>query len=307
MYSLALNRRYSAYILSGTAMRSAIVMGLHLNIPDAQLPDFGAREHRKRLFWTAYMFDRMWGASLGHPSAIQDDEIEVDLPSTLPFSGAAGGDQLSSDDFDCQYHVASIELVRHLANVVRSIYSLRRQNQDAQLSMRVHQSLQDLHAWMYRLPPRLQIDHSPGAANHWKVVSLHLSFYQVSISISPHCHCPCLAPGFTYKPRSASSLPPVQYYCMRCEFRLLHRRKVQQPCGLRYPRQHLRCRKRACDVPDTLLSSWLNPGLMDLSLRLIAFSPNICSLRWLSWQYRVYWMDKTTKRTATLLKKHRDS
>lgn len=206
MYSLALNRRYSAYILSGTAMRSAIVMGLHLNIPDAQLPDFGAREHRKQLFWTAYMFDRMWGASLGHPSAIQDDEIEVDFPSTLPFSGATGGDQLPSDDFDCQYHVASIELVRHLANVVRSIYSLRRQNQDAQLSMRVHQSLQDLHAWMYRLPPRLQIDHSPGAANHWKVVSLHLSFYQVSISISPHCHCPCLAPGFTYN-------LAVRYHC----------------------------------------------------------------------------------------------
>ncbi|KAJ5395082.1 uncharacterized protein N7487_009385 [Penicillium crustosum] len=181
MYSLALNRRYSAYILSGTAMRSAIVVGLHFNILETQLSDFDTREHRKRLFWTTYMFDRMWGASLGHPSAIHDDEIEVDLPSVLPLSDGTGVDQLTSNGFDCQYHVAHIELTRRLANVVRSIYTLRRKQLNAQLSSQVHQSLQDLQAWVNRLPPRLQIDHTPGAVNDWKVVSLHLSFYQCVI------------------------------------------------------------------------------------------------------------------------------
>ncbi|KAJ5357017.1 hypothetical protein N7517_011626 [Penicillium concentricum] len=180
MYSLALNRRYSAYILSGTAMRSAIVMGLHFNISDIQLSDLAIREHRKRLFWTTYMFDRMWGASLGHPPAIHDEEIEVDLPSVLAFNGT-GGDQLTGDGFDSQYHVAHIELTRRLANVVRSIYTLRRKQQDAQLSRQIHQSLQDLQAWVDRLPPHLQIDHTPGVACDWKVVSLHLSFYQCVI------------------------------------------------------------------------------------------------------------------------------
>jgi hypothetical protein len=183
MYSLALNRRYSAYILSGTAMRSAIVIGLHFNISDTHLSDLDTREHRKRLFWTTYMFDRMWGASLGHPAAIHDDEIEVDLPSVLPFSDRTGVDRLTSDEFDCHYHVAHIELSRRLANVVRSIYTLRRKQLDAQLSSQVHQSLQDLQAWVDRLPPHLQVDHTPGVANDWKVVSLHLYFYQVSISI----------------------------------------------------------------------------------------------------------------------------
>ncbi|KAL0780888.1 hypothetical protein CaCOL14_002222 [Colletotrichum acutatum] len=38
-YSMALNRRYSAYVFAGTAVRVAVVIGLHLNIPESQLPD----------------------------------------------------------------------------------------------------------------------------------------------------------------------------------------------------------------------------------------------------------------------------
>lgn len=49
-YSLALNRRYNAFTLSGTAMRMAVVMGLHLNIAGSQLRDPEVREHRRRVF-----------------------------------------------------------------------------------------------------------------------------------------------------------------------------------------------------------------------------------------------------------------
>ncbi|KAB8273736.1 fungal-specific transcription factor domain-containing protein [Aspergillus minisclerotigenes] len=112
IYSLALNRRYSAYVLSGTAMRSAIVMGLHLNIPEPQLSDTSTQEHRQRLLWTAYMFDRMWATQLGHPVAIQDDEIEVDMPD----SQIAGS--LLDDASDWEYHSASIRLARLLARCV---------------------------------------------------------------------------------------------------------------------------------------------------------------------------------------------
>ncbi|KAK1488196.1 fungal specific transcription factor [Colletotrichum tamarilloi] len=79
-YSMALNRRYSAYVFAGTAVRVAIVIGLHLNIPESQLPDPLVRRHRKSLFWTAYIIDRLYAANLNHPPAIQDDDIGVDLP-----------------------------------------------------------------------------------------------------------------------------------------------------------------------------------------------------------------------------------
>ncbi|KAF7557809.1 hypothetical protein G7Z17_g449 [Cylindrodendrum hubeiense] len=104
-YSLALNRRYSAFTLSGTAMRMAIVMGLHLNIPVSQLRDLEAREHRRRVFWTTYIFDRIWASKLGHPSAIHDDDIEVDLPSNLSVA-----ETIASDFPDAAYYIANLRL-----------------------------------------------------------------------------------------------------------------------------------------------------------------------------------------------------
>jgi proline utilization trans-activator len=159
-------------------MRTVIVTGLHLNIPEALLPNRSAREHRQRLFWTAYMFDRMSAAQLGHPVAIRDEEIEVDLPCPLLTDSSSVG-----DDSDYQYHVASIQLARLLTGIVRSIYSIRTQPQGTQLSARVHQALQDLLAWVDQLPPRLQVDNTPGAANDCKFAALHLSFNQVCLPL----------------------------------------------------------------------------------------------------------------------------
>lgn len=191
IYSLALNRRYSAYILSGTAMRSTIITGLHLNISDSQLSDPSAREHRKRLFWSAYIFDRMWGANLGHLAAIQDDEIEIDLPSKKSLSDQAANSDSASDVSDCEYQRASVKLACHFTSVIRSVYSLRRPHQDRQFSTRVHHSLQDLQAWVDQLSPSLQLDKSSEGPNDLKVVSLHLSFHQVCIYLVPpslHLH-----------------------------------------------------------------------------------------------------------------------
>ncbi|KAB8203806.1 fungal-specific transcription factor domain-containing protein [Aspergillus parasiticus] len=214
IYSLALNRRYSAYVLSGTAMRSAITMGLHFNIPEPQLSDMSIQGHRQRLFWTAYMFDRMWAAQLGHPVAIQDEEIEVDMPD----SQIAGS--LFDDDSDCEYHSASIQLARLLTGVVQSIYSFRTQRQGKQLSSRVQQALQDLLAWVDQLPARLQVDHTSGAVNDLKTVSLYLSFYQCVILATRPVLLHILRIQVTGSSSATSELPTsasaLSEACIRC-------------------------------------------------------------------------------------------
>ncbi|KAH6689747.1 fungal-specific transcription factor [Plectosphaerella plurivora] len=173
-YSLALNRRYSAYALSGTAMRMVIVMGLHLNIPVSQMSDPAVREHRRRVFWTAYIFDRMWASKLGHPPAIQDDDIDVDLPSNPPLDPAVAGDFA-----DAEYYIASLRLAGVITRVIRSIYS--RRNQGTTLSTRVQQALKDLRAWVEELPGHLHVDAQGFAESVPKPVPLHLSFNQCAI------------------------------------------------------------------------------------------------------------------------------
>ncbi|KAK1455405.1 fungal specific transcription factor [Colletotrichum melonis] len=175
-YSLALNRRYSAFVMSGTAMRMAIVMGLHLNIPESQLRDPDLREHRKRLFWTTYIFDRIWASKLGHPTAIQDSDVGVDLPSEAENDGVAAVRTHATDFEDTAYHVASLRLAALITKTVRSIYGQRSQGEATTLSTRVQQALKDLRAWVEDLPAHLQLDN---AGTGPKPISLHLSFNQV--------------------------------------------------------------------------------------------------------------------------------
>ncbi|KAF5660121.1 transcription activator [Fusarium heterosporum] len=173
-YSLALNRRYTAYTLAGSSVRVSVVMGLHLNVPESQLRDAGAREHRNRVWWTAYSFDRMWASRLGHPVAIRNEDIEVDLPTDPVLD-------VPSDDFgDSSYFIASIRLAQLAARVINSIYT--RKPQQKTLSQRVQEALKDLRAFVEELPPHLHIEPTDAPEPSPKPLSLHLYFNQIAIT-----------------------------------------------------------------------------------------------------------------------------
>lgn len=173
---MTLNRRYSAYLFAGTATRTAMVIGLHLNVPESQLPDPRIREHRKRLFWTAFVLDRIFASKLNHPPAILDDDIDLDLPSEVPTS-------VPNDSFgDAEYQVANITLARLLSTIIRSVYSVRKQAEGtcADVSSRAKACLNGLQSWYEGIPRRFQIDDKSMDDHHERqILSLHLRFYQV--------------------------------------------------------------------------------------------------------------------------------
>jgi hypothetical protein len=114
----------------------------------------------------------MWASRLGHPVAIRDDDIEVDLP-TDPVLGAP------SDDFaDSAYFIASIRLAALAARVINSIYT--RKPQQKTLSQRVQEALRDLRAFVEELPSHLHIEPTDAPEPSPKPLSLHLYFNQVS-------------------------------------------------------------------------------------------------------------------------------
>ncbi|KIA75348.1 hypothetical protein HK57_00177 [Aspergillus ustus] len=170
-YSLCLNRRHSAYSLAGSAVRTAVIMGLHLNVPSSQLSDACEREHRNRVWWTAYCFDRMWATKLGYPTAISDDEIEVDVPSNFM--------SISSDFPDRDYFVARIGLSRLSGRIVHSIY--RKPSPRSALSLRVQEAFRDLRHWLEDLPVSLQIEPKHEGEMDPRARSLHLLFNQLVI------------------------------------------------------------------------------------------------------------------------------
>ncbi|KAK6086217.1 fungal specific transcription factor domain-containing protein [Seiridium cupressi] len=175
LYNLSCNRRHSAFCLAGSAVRQGIIMGLHLNVPDSQLGDPVMREHRNRVWWTAYEFDRLLAARLSQPFSIQDDEIELDLPSdsALPRD--------SKDDFTGAHDLVNrIKLVRLTGQITKLLYG-RKAQKDSFLQ-RVQQALKDLQDWFRTLEGGLNVEEQRASKNYSGAMrSLLLSFNQCMI------------------------------------------------------------------------------------------------------------------------------
>lgn len=151
---------------------------MQLNVPDHQYASQTAREHRVRLWWTAYILDRTCTSKIGLPVSVDDGDIQVNLPSI----GGAGS--LESDDFgDVDYELCSISLSKITARLTEQIYG-RRHYQTA-FSQRVQTTLKALNKWMEELPPQLHLHiDSSLSPPPMHILYLHLRFNQVAVTIS---------------------------------------------------------------------------------------------------------------------------
>ncbi|PWY68452.1 fungal-specific transcription factor [Aspergillus heteromorphus CBS 117.55] len=172
LYSYFLNRRHSGYMLIGSAMRLALVLGLNHNIPERQCTDPVERQHRVRLWWAIYIFDRMCTSKIGFPLQIRDEDIHIDMPTDV--IGSAAEEQFS----DTAYLVASIRLSQIIGQTIEKIYG--RKPHPESFLQREQQLLLALQDWLRSLPDHIKLkpeDNSP--PKH--IISLHLQFNQCVI------------------------------------------------------------------------------------------------------------------------------
>ncbi|GLA97615.1 hypothetical protein ABZX51_005601 [Aspergillus tubingensis] len=172
LYSYFLNRRHSAYMLVGSAMRLGLILGLNHNIPERQCTDPIERQHRVRLWWAIYVFDRMYTSKFGFPLQIRDEDIHVDMPTDV--ASPAAEEQFS----DTAYSVASIRLSQIIGQTIDKIYC-RKQHVESFLQ-REQQLLLALQDWLKSLPEHIKLrsEDSPPPKH---IVSLHLQFNQCVI------------------------------------------------------------------------------------------------------------------------------
>ncbi|OOF98645.1 hypothetical protein ASPCADRAFT_139909 [Aspergillus carbonarius ITEM 5010] len=174
LFSYYLNRRHSAYVLIGSAMRLGLSIGMNHNVPESQLIDPIERQHRVRIWWTIYIFDRMWGSKMGLPSQILDDDIHLDMPTNMTPT------QLHEEQFsDTEYLKANINLARIVGETIAKLYSLRKYSET--FLQRVQKLLKALKNWVETLPEHLRLDQVEPEMSRTPVGSLHLSFNQCVI------------------------------------------------------------------------------------------------------------------------------
>ncbi|KAH9451699.1 hypothetical protein Pst134EA_025643 [Puccinia striiformis f. sp. tritici] len=80
MYSFRSTKGLSTWHLTGLAMRTALELGLHRKTPKAQQISPSTEEAKRRIWWSVYALERTIAFQLGRPIAIQDDEIDNELP-----------------------------------------------------------------------------------------------------------------------------------------------------------------------------------------------------------------------------------
>jgi hypothetical protein len=149
-------------------MRLGLTLGLHHDIPECQCPDPVDRQHRIRLWWGIYVFDRMYGSKVGYPIQIADDDILVEMPSDVTTKDR--DEQFS----DTQFLFASIQLARITGQVIEGLYS--RKKQSVSFLQREQKLLIALKQWSQDLPPHIQLNRDGYIPKN--VVSLHLQFNQ---------------------------------------------------------------------------------------------------------------------------------
>ncbi|CAG8362307.1 unnamed protein product [Penicillium salamii] len=171
-----LNRFHSAYIYIGSALRLGLSIGLNYNVPETQDLHPIAREHRIRIWWTIYTFERFWGAKSGFPMQIHDEDVHVDQPSIS--ASKAYPDQFA----DGAYQVAGIELSRITGDTSAEIYC-RKISTEKFLS-REQRLLTQLKQWLQSLPPHLRLNPDGTSPKH--TIHMHLQFnFCVILTIRP--------------------------------------------------------------------------------------------------------------------------
>ncbi|KAL3453146.1 fungal-specific transcription factor domain-containing protein [Aspergillus insuetus] len=174
LFSYYLNRRHSAYVLIGSAMRLGLCIGLNHNIPESQCIDPVERQHRVRIWWTIYIFDRMWASKMGLPSQILDDDIHLDMPSTISPT------HLYEEQFsDAEFIQANIKLARIVGDTTAQVYSRRKYSET--FLQRVQKLLKALKNWVDTLPEHLRLNVDEPEMNRKQITSIHLAFNQCVI------------------------------------------------------------------------------------------------------------------------------
>ncbi|KAL3466990.1 fungal-specific transcription factor domain-containing protein [Aspergillus heterothallicus] len=176
-YSNALGRVNSAHMYSGMAIRLSTSLGLHRRIPSGCSLSAVEREHRVRLWWTVYVFDRSTCSKLGQPSAIHDDDINVEMPSTEPVE-LSGQTKLGRPE----HLTAHIKLAGITGRIMRDIYGpavTSSKTATGRFVQNVRAILQKLRKWDTDIPESLRWNQDGGSLR--SVASLQLHFNQCII------------------------------------------------------------------------------------------------------------------------------
>ncbi|GAV54284.1 hypothetical protein ZYGR_0AL00160 [Zygosaccharomyces rouxii] len=143
----------ASYFYFGQALRACLISGMHVDAQRDNLTRFEL-EHRRRLWWTVYMFERMLSSKAGLPLSFTDNTISTELPGDFDMSKPPPGCEHYIFP-EAEYIINCVKIVRINAQILNKLYQ-RQPNTNILAALKgvVKQLLQ----WRNSLPSFLQVD-----------------------------------------------------------------------------------------------------------------------------------------------------
>jgi hypothetical protein len=162
--------RDACWNIMGVAIRIAVAIGLHSNGTYGKCSPL-LRQVRQRVWWTLYAFERIECSSLGRPSAIDDVELSVTVPTEGLLDMA---DVFPLDHLDAQSRLMTI-----LGRICRAYIGAEAEPEDlspAQVDLVADLSLQLSH-WSDKIPFHLRWSPEFPRSHHRAILLLHIQYH----------------------------------------------------------------------------------------------------------------------------------
>ncbi|ORY04536.1 nitrate assimilation regulatory protein nirA [Clohesyomyces aquaticus] len=193
------DERSAAWLYAGLASRMIVDLGLHVDVPDIA-------SARKRVFWGAFVVDKIQSLYQGPPASIKESDTLVPLQfldtfeELEPWTPFAYSTERTATRGLPSYSVSTFrslcQLSSILSDILSCIYTERSFNQSpAELSTMLENLHSKLIAWHRVLPDHLDFDlKQPVDIPPPHVLSLHASYNVLMILL----HRPFVADGHLY-------------------------------------------------------------------------------------------------------------
>ncbi|KAI5240510.1 hypothetical protein E4T42_08355 [Aureobasidium subglaciale] len=161
----------AAWVYAGTAFRMLVDVGLHVGaamMPNMQRFSEEDLEIRRRVYWSAYVVDKMQSLYQGRPASLRaiDGQVPITFMDTYeeleqwhPFAYASGPSYPGSPSYSVSTFKQLCKLCMILQQILDRTYCERAQNRSTQDLVQdlehIEKQLQD---WMAELPEHLRID-----------------------------------------------------------------------------------------------------------------------------------------------------
>ncbi|KAF5639364.1 transcription activator acu-15 [Fusarium sp. NRRL 52700] len=170
----------SVWHLAGLAIRQCLELGLHKQrLVDRQNMEMD--HHRKRLFWSAYIFERKTALVLGRPFALSDEEIDLPLPTDMDDnSHVTTPDEMQQQNLDrrsqfkiaLNFHRQHIQLYQIHSEIRLALSRMKKTPSKEGLRMTTSRLLQQLDQWKKQVLTTFREDASEGPDDSTRLTDL---------------------------------------------------------------------------------------------------------------------------------------